>query len=321
MKYESSKISICLSITDTNGSYWSHLIPLVTRVRCNTEHKLSWNIICDTTVSKQKRDIINQLVEAFDQEISFFDITNELDKYYEILPSLKIYSKAALYRFFIPEFIKTSRTIYLDIDIIVSLDINELFCFDLHKKAIGAVLDVNQTRAVIASDYGKKMELNAKRYCNSGVLLIDIFALKKVKSKISWQEYLSLHTESVMPDQDAINYVYQDDIQLLPDKYNRIISENYTMNTLEDNIWHFSGGPDKAWNGIHCEPAKLYWKYLYQGLVKANLIHTDIFLKSIDNIQYYKWPVERLLYTQDCSSGKMFIRAAIKRIKNIIMTR
>lgn len=321
MTYDNEKISICLSVTDSNGSYWYHLIPMMTSVMCNTKKSLNWNIICDTSISKQTRDVISRLVKAFDQEVSFFDVTNELDQYYEMLPSLRIYSKATLYRFFIPKFVKGSRVIYLDIDIIVSLDINELFSFDLHGKAIGAVLDAKQTRAIIALAYGRMMQLNDKIYCNAGVLLIDVLALKKIKAKTSWQEYLSIHTKSTMPDQDAINSIYRENIQLLPAKYNRIVSENYTMDRVEGNIWHFSGSADKAWNGIYCEAAKLYWKYLYLGLVKANLMDTDIFIKLVDNIQYQKWPIERLLHTQDCSSGKMFIRAAVGRIKSIIVGR
>lgn len=64
------------------------------------------------------------------------------------------------------------RCIYLDIDTLVGADLGELFDTDLRGCPVGMVINsgMNDTDR----DYVRTLGLDADRYCNAGVLLIDL---------------------------------------------------------------------------------------------------------------------------------------------------
>ena len=99
-----------------------------------------------------------------------------------------------------------SKLIYLDTDTMVYNDIKELYDIDLGDNEIGAVID-----AVGHYFFGK-------RYCNAGVLLLNMEALKLSHTFDKCIEYINTK-RSFMPDQDAINYRCKNRI-IIPRKFN-----------------------------------------------------------------------------------------------------
>ncbi|BDB66114.1 general stress protein A [Helicobacter cinaedi] len=103
------------------------------------------------------------------------------------------------------------KCLYLDTDTLILSDIREIFYHDLQGNAIGAV------RSGLEVDCGIVRDglIDAERYCNSGVLVIDMPKWReKDMSKIQSFPYTDF------PDQDFLNVVFKDSIALLPYRWN-----------------------------------------------------------------------------------------------------
>lgn len=308
-------IPIYISLTDKKGNYWIHVIPLIVSTMYNTSKRISWNVICDKTFTDSKRVIVKKIVKEYGASVRFIDVDSEkisIDA--ERIISLSLYSMAALYRFLIPEYEKKfDKIIYLDIDIVVELDIAELYAINMGDKYIAAVLDCWTTRKHLK----KEMGIDPNRYCNSGVLLLNIGLLRKSNFFDRAITFLGDYPKTTMPDQDAINAIYKNEILFINEKYNKMISENYHITDAKNAIWHFSGENDKPWDGVYNQPSKLYWKYLIKG-VRMLPNGDTLLLTEIDNICYNKWPLERILRNQNCNSRKMLIKEIVKKLFGFI---
>lgn len=99
------------------------------------------------------------------------------------------------------------RVIYLDSDVAVCGDVRELWGADLLGNAIGAVRDCYQDGVAFAARWS--LAGDAPRYFNSGVLLIDLAAVRADKSFSAAAEFVARHGEDILfGDQDALNFVF-----------------------------------------------------------------------------------------------------------------
>lgn len=117
---------------------------------------------------------------------------------------------------------EVERVLYLDCDTIIQGNILPLWSTDLHGNTIGAVDDMRTFR--YCRNLGMK---RTSHYINSGVLLIDIKKYRELK----WQKRMldaiaKYDTYLEFPDNDLICKLMQDEIQLLPPRYN-VISSMY----------------------------------------------------------------------------------------------
>ncbi|AIQ42962.1 glycosyltransferase [Paenibacillus sp. FSL R5-0912] len=80
------------------------------------------------------------------------------------------WTMASMYRLLLPIFIQADRVIYMDCDILVNMDINELWSIDLRERYLGAVLDQGEKLL----EYFVSLGLNGELYFNSGVILFQL---------------------------------------------------------------------------------------------------------------------------------------------------
>lgn len=186
------------------------------------------------------------------------------------------------------------RIIYLDVDIIINGDLNEFVNYDLSGYGIGAVPDFQTNRRDPANlsvehikyvlDYREQLIGYSDRYFNSGVYIID--NPEKLNS-IGYDEFAQKFSPSLV-DQDYLNYVYRDDVFILPEKYNfmcdnihvrdmsyqdRMI-DSYNMSLAP--IQHFHGS-SKPWKG---KDSFSYFELLSQ-------MNTIRFFETYDSIYDY----------------------------------
>ena len=123
------------------------------------------------------------------------------------------------YRVLLPEILESGvhRVLYLDADVLVAGNIQDLFCLDMTNKAIAGTIDFQSKDAVTYKRCGYEQE---KEYVCAGIMLmnLDYWREHDIANKvIRWGRENNDRIQ--FPDQDSINYICRDIKILLPLKY------------------------------------------------------------------------------------------------------
>ena len=155
------------------------------------------------------------------------------------------------FRLFIPDmFPQYSRGIYLDSDVVVPGDLSTLFETELGDNLIAACPDYSIQEVEPLMHYVKEaVGVDQNRdYINSGVLLMDLEALRKVNFGTRFLELLNkYHFDTIAPDQDYINAMCKGRIHYLSEEWdampNESIPEIENPKIVHYNLffkpWHF----------------------------------------------------------------------------------
>lgn len=150
-------------------------------------------------------------------------------------------NRAAYLRLLIPELVPQSlqRVIYLDTDLVVLDDIQELWDMDLGGKPLGAVPDLG----ILASSRMRRQKeetlgiKEGKLYFNSGVMVMNLTAWRE---KQYGSQVIRCVEEGTFRhhDQDGLNKVFQDNWQPLPLRWN-VIPPVFTLpvKVLKKSRW------------------------------------------------------------------------------------
>lgn len=165
-------------------------------------------------------------------------------------------TKGMYYRLSIPKLIQSDKVLYLDCDVLVRKDISALFDIDI----------TTYYAAAVTNPFPISEEDWPHGYFNSGVLLIN--TQRWLQDNIS-EHVVNLARSKpetlVMPDQDALNHLFQGNWLRLPPEYNAQMSmftkpkkllqegaEFKNVTFLEDPaIVHFSSS-NKQWHLSSC---------------------------------------------------------------------
>lgn len=159
------------------------------------------------------------------------------------------------------------RLLYLDVDMIVSGTLRALWETDLGDNSIAAVPDTGVDPALFATRY----DLPSGAYFNAGLLLID---LAQVRASGTFRKTLQVITEQGTTleynDQDALNIVFRNNWQVLPNTWNfqrihlyaqPLYASEQEMGGLP-KITHFTGSL-KPWDRDEWHPYRwIYWRHL-----------------------------------------------------------
>ena len=145
--------------------------------------------------------------------------------------------------FKLPENVK--KILYLDVDMVCTGDIKELYDISVSNKSWVAVKDEG-----IKKEDLERLDLpNDHNYINSGMLLINIEKLRKNFSEESIASLIMKNKDVlVYPDQDFINKCFSEDIKIIDKKYN-LLAKSVRYNDLKSKplIIHYAGYA-KPWN-------------------------------------------------------------------------
>lgn len=166
------------------------------------------------------------------------------------------------------------KALYLDADIIVNMDIKELYNQNIEDKLVAAV-----------EDYG--FVLNYKRdssywvnknstYLNSGVVLFNLDLFRKKISIDNIIDVINKYKEQLLyPDQDVLNLLLSDsDFIVLDERFNNQICIKRKEMNIDNSIVHYTGNW-KPWNHLFKKKQeRLYWKNLHKyRLIKIILVN------------------------------------------------
>lgn len=219
--------------------------------------------------------------------VKCLSISRFIEKELKLMYTNFHFSKEMFYRILIPEiFTRFDKAIYLDSDICVLGDISELYEKELGNCILGGVNDImhQRSKSYVTGELG----LDADKYINSGVLLINskLFREEKIKDKLF--DELKVRQNLRYPDQDLINIVCGGRILLLERKWNFVWhyllkkrdqslnllpeeQEKYEKEAKDINILHFTSSV-KPWSNRLIPLSQKYWDYVDRCAFKDKIV-------------------------------------------------
>jgi lipopolysaccharide biosynthesis glycosyltransferase len=280
-------------------NYLTPFYVLLTSLFDNNKCYFSLHIII-TGINQQEREKITSFVKEHHSEINFYDINEQVINGFPVLfyiPS----TQAIYYRLFFPIIVpsKVDRLLYLDTDIVVVGNLEDLFKTDLGTYPVAAVAD---TEGDNREDLGI---VEKGEYFNSGVLLIDV---KRWRSHDITEKALRFVRENptkiLYGDQDALNGVLVNNWNKLPSKYNimfsdcpRFVPKRKVRESLQGKVLVHFTSRHKPWSYRCANPYKyLYHSYLSKSPARKSKGYADFSFTPACLIVYLKLKVHELYY-------------------------
>lgn len=271
---QKDKISILFS---SDENYIRYCAVTITSILLNASHpkKLHFYIL-SPDCSNQSKEKLETLCSQFDAEISIirFDLGRFRD-----LPNIQHFSLNAYSRLYGAEVCQNAkRLLYLDSDLIVLGDVEDLFAYELSGKPLGAVPHVQFPYQDV---FVKTFDIKGQDvFLNSGVLLFDANAWRRNNYGDLIVEWASKNADKLYyPDQDALNSIFWRNYCHLPGVWNveaRLYKEKFLglpqTAEISDRIKHpkiiHYTGSSKPWSSRGYIPRRRLYSYFSNRLTK-----------------------------------------------------
>lgn len=248
----------------SDEKYSKHLgVTLISALK-NTRKPEKFQIsVLDGGITDYTKNCLRKLVEDYGANITFKCL--KLENTHNFIVSGHI-SLAAYYRIMLPQVYDTSvdKIIYLDCDVIVNHDLEELYNIELNGNVIGAVPEISNYRM---SDFG----FPDKPYFNSGVLLINYKEWIGQQITDTVLDFIYKNPDKLVYwDQDALNACLVDKWLPIDIKWNylrdyAVMNKNWKNNKkFIPYIVHYSNNT-KPWHYVSRNPYD-YLYYYYQSI-------------------------------------------------------
>ena len=205
------------------------LVPLVSLLK-NSDNNSIYHIyiLVGETFKQENYKLICDLEKVyFNCFIHIINLGNEFQDAYK----KKFIDTSTYYRLNLPNIcFDINRIIYIVADTVILKDLIQLYTLNFENKYILGKLD----------KYGNeldKLNININNYINCGVLLMDLYSLRKYGHVNKFMEYINMHNNKEYlksQDQTLINYICHDKIGILKPKYHMWPYKNIEK-CLEDN--------------------------------------------------------------------------------------
>ena len=197
---------------------------------------------------------LNKRLEKFDSEIINCRVTSEQISRYKTDISYTVFL-----RYFVADFVKEDKALYLDCDLVVTKNLDDLFATDIQDYPLAAV-----------RDFGGRAYFGREMF-NAGVLLINNFLWKQENMT---QKLIDLtnewHDKVDQADQSILNMLFENRWLELDFDYNHIVIHkqftDYRLPVGQDypGIIHYLSHR-KPWKDLAAQTYRDVWWY-YHGL-------------------------------------------------------
>lgn len=246
----SSIIHVCYAIYDATGKFSRITATSICSVFENTQEWVIVHLLHDNTLTRENREKFICLARKYGNNICFYNMEEICADIFEALREKGVtsrFSPAALYRLLAMKALPSSvkKLIYLDSDIIVNLDIRELFQEPVGKNGLAAVSEQALTydhmvnKAIISEGVVPK-----DRYFNSGVLLLDMDAYRQYPQLLEdGLSFLAEHPAYNCFDQDILNYYFAKEYRQLDVHYDlfTVVERLWGRKEVVPAIYHYAG--------------------------------------------------------------------------------
>ncbi|MBQ4404627.1 MAG: glycosyltransferase family 8 protein [Selenomonadaceae bacterium] len=249
-------IHVCLCFRDKTGRYAKFAATTMLSIFENTRSKVTVHIVHDNTLTPDNRDRFFYLAGRYGQFVSFYNLDElcpeKLARIIEFVPDVdkSRVTVGAFYKLLIPQVLPKNidKVIFLDPDVLVNLDLSELWQTELDDKAMGVVTEAaNGTNSDKAFLLCSEEMVKAEDYFNSGVLLMNLNVLRDEEETIMQGiKFRGDNPKQKFLDQTVLNYCFSTRTLKLPLKFNRFVrNERRDKLSPGKKIYHFVGFASK----------------------------------------------------------------------------
>lgn len=278
-------INVALAFSDPHGSYARHAAVVMASIFANTRSRVCVYILHDDTLTDENTSKLRQTADSFGQMVTFVSVEGILD--IGIVGVRELSSagfRGMSFRLLIPRLLGCRKVIYLDCDVVVNIDLREMWETDMGGCPVAAARDVWSHDCLKGKKIGwrtalvyKALGVDKDKYFNSGVLLMDLDKIRKDYDFIAEAAafYGKYKKAILLADQDCLNHIFAGGVRFLDARFNCIRPEDLDNGGGLAAIWHMAGA--KPWE-IYSRPGTddLYWHYLTMtpwGADRADLIN------------------------------------------------
>ena len=273
-------IHVCFGIHDGTGHYSKFTGTTILSLFENTTSEVTVHILHDDTLTDENRDKFSLLATRYNQLIKFYNVdelcADKITEYLSLIPDLETswVSVGAFYRFLIPQLLPKDikEVIYLDSDIIVNLDINELWQIELGDKILAVVPEFLNSMTYDRKRIERQFLLvsdglvKAEDYFNSGVMIMNLDLLRDEEECIMQGiKFRGENPQQIYWDQTVWNYCFSARALHLPIDFNQFVLSirKAPEPTVEKKIYHYCASPKELGLRLDCDDPfnRLWMKY------------------------------------------------------------
>ena len=246
----------------------------------NTKEQVIVHIIHNSTLTQDNHDKFCHIAKNFNQQIEFHDIEkiawDILSKFETVYPTTPEHPEAAWYPFALPKiFPNLEKIISIGTDMVINLDIAELWAYDVSKEvgiaAVPEILSGMPPTATVPIINGR---VKHEDYFNDDVMLLNLaFVRENLQDIIDSVKFVH-DNHYYCAEQDALNLLYSTKYLKLPRKFNALITylREKSEQTIGKEIYHLTGSakPDLNTDDVY---NRLYLEYF----LKTPYATVDIF--------------------------------------------
>ena len=254
-------IHVCFGLYDKTGRYSKFTGTTMLSIFENIDPPLrlpsiTVHILHDNTLTLDNREKFSYVAGQYGQLVKFYNVeelcADKIAEFWRRIPTIETAwsTIGSFFRLLIPQVLPKNieKVVYLDSDIIVNLNIRELFQIDLGDKPLAAVPESKASpdsfKGLIPQNYPVNSRLvEYEDYFNAGVLLMNLNILRDAEDFImSGVKWCGEHPCSAF-DQDILNYLFSKSYIKLPEKFNSFIyHERYIKRAtkIEHVIYHYT---------------------------------------------------------------------------------
>ena len=262
-------IHVCFGLHDGDGRYSKFVGTTMASIFENTLAPVTIHILHDDTLSADNRDKFSYLAGRYAQHVNFHDVEEICADDIKFLrdklaDKIKLrFGIGAFYRLLIKKILaplKIDKAIYLDADIIVNMDIDELWHRDLKNFPLAAVPEEIATLDMMVENKFvlRSGRVRKENYFCSGVI---VFNLNEISDEFFHDgvQFLVDNPQCESPDQDILNSFFSANYLKLEQKFDSFVQADRLRNLpVAKKIYHYAGQcvelkPDDDYNELFLE--------------------------------------------------------------------
>lgn len=271
----SDVIHLVLTPWNLSDDYNRHAGATLLSLLENSSLPVVVHLLYDSNESKDNEDgelynrkCYQKIADAYGCEIQFHNI--EMPLWLKDVPAVKRWTPGSLMRLYLPDILTdVDKVLYLDCDVIVNLDVKELWDIDISEYYLAAVHPTNhvlshyQHSKTVRNTF-KNLNININNYFNAGMLILNLKNIRCKHPNFTNILFKKLDECRFLPylDQDLLNWFCQGEYLELPEKYNLIASREFAISQAREAILHYAVPESKPWKRYSGEIDDYYWRYV-----------------------------------------------------------